>query len=118
MGRPLYAGLGGLGAAFLGSLCCTGPLIAVAFGVGAGLGSRFEPLRPLFGALMVGLFAVAFYAVYGRRPAAAGDESAACGPGEACAVPRNRTRDKAILWSAAVLALVFWTFPSWSKWLV
>ena len=115
----LVAALGAIGAAFLASLCCAGPLLFVAFGIGAGLASTFEPLRPVFTALTVALLAMGFYVVYGRRtePAGAGG-AAACGPDGSCAVPRNRRRDKILLWVAAVLALVFLTFPQWSKVLV
>ena len=117
-----WAGAGGVTAAFLGSLCCAGPLLFVTLGVGAGLASTFEPLRPLFAVLMFGLFGLAFYSVYGRRarPARVGrsDSSSAGGTATACAVPRNRGRERLILWLAALLALVLWTFPTWSRWLV
>lgn len=113
MRSGVLAGVGGIAAAFLGSLCCVGPLLFVAFGVGAGFATAFEPLRPLFGVLMLAAFAVGFNTVYGR-PA----RKVACAPGEVCSVPRSRTRDKLILWGAAVLALALWTFPSWSVWLI
>ena len=127
--RGLLASLGAVAAAFLASLCCVGPLAFVFFGVGAGLASTFEPLRPVFTALTLALLAVGFYVVYGRRPAAAvggpaGAAPDACGAdgcapvggsrAAACVVPRNRTRDKVLLWLATVLALVFLTFPQWS----
>ena len=67
MRTSLLAGTGGVLAAFLGSLCCVGPLLFVTLGVGAGLASTFEPLRPLFGALMVLLLGAGFWTVYGRR---------------------------------------------------
>lgn len=111
MSRALVAGLGGVAAALLGALCCAGPLIFVMFGVGAGLAATFEPLRPIFGAIMVGAFALGFYVVYGRRPSPVIE-----GSGAACEVPR--TREKAILCGALILALVLWTFPTWSVWLV
>lgn len=113
MRRGLLAGLGGVGAAFLGSACCVGPLLFVAFGVGAGFASTFEPLRPLFGAGMLVFLALGFHTVYGR-PA----RDVACAPGKACAALRSRTREKAALWAAALLALVLWTFPTWSVWLI
>lgn len=119
--RGLLASLGAVGAAFLASLCCVGPLLFVTLGVGAGVASRFEPLRPLFTALTLALLAVGFYLVYGRAPARAGEpapEGAACGPDGSCAVPRNRTRDKVLLWVATVVAIVFLTFPQWSLLLV
>ncbi len=132
MRKTALAGAGKVLAAFLGSLCCMGPLLFVTLGVGAGLASTFEPLRPLFAVAMLGLFAIAFYTVYGRRvaPGTLGQSGAstdggrvgeACATGadraagEACAVPRDRRREKVILWSAALLALVLWTLPTWSK---
>ena len=88
-------------------------------GVGAGLASTFEPLRPVFTFLAVALLAVGFYVVYGKRLAAAeGAPGAACAPDGTCAVPRSRARDKVLLWIAAVVALVFLTFPQWSVILV
>jgi len=118
----LWAGAGGVTAAFLGSLCCAGPLLFVTLGVGAGLASTFEPLRPVFAVLMIGLFGLAFYSVYGRRARPAkvdqGDSSIAGVAQTACAVPRDRGRERVILWLAALLALVLWTFPTWSRWLV
>ena len=111
--RTWLAGLGGIAAAILGTLCCAGPLIFVTFGVGAGLAATFEPLRPLFGVLMLGAFAIGFYTVYGKGPEPAFMERDSCAPGEACA-PRNRRREKVILWTAAVIAIVLWTFPTWS----
>lgn len=116
--RSVLAGSGGVAAAFLGALCCTGPLIFVTFGVGAGLASTFEPLRPLFGALMLAAFAVGFYAVYGRRRTAAAGGDARGDADAACEVPRSRAREKAILWIALVIAIILWTFPSWSVWLL
>lgn len=118
--RGLVASLGAVGAAFLASLCCVGPVLFVTLGVGAGLASRFEPLRPLFTALTLALLAVGFYVVYSHRPAAAGSGAtgAACGPDGVCVVPQNRTRDRALLWTATVVALVLLTFPQWSVLLV
>jgi mercuric ion transport protein len=125
----LWAGAGGVTAAFFCSLCCMGPLLFVTLGVGAGLATTFEPLRPVFEVVMVALFGLAFYSVYGRRagraavassgPATIGDGVGTTDAADAaCGVPRNQRRDKVILWLAAVLGLVLWTFPTWSKWLV
>jgi hypothetical protein len=116
--RALLAGSGAVGAAFLGALCCVGPLIFVTFGIGAGLAGTFEPLRPFFGVVMVLLFAIAFYTVYGKPPPSSTDEGTTSGGEAACAVPRSRTSEKAILWLAVVVAIVLWTFPTWSVWLV
>ncbi len=115
MRKTLFASAGGILAALLGSLCCVGPVLFVTLGVGAGLASALEPLRPVFGVLMVGLFGLGFYTVYGRRRATADATEASegeCASGTACAVPRSR--DKALLWGAVALALLRWTFPTWS----
>ena len=107
---------GGVGAAFLGAICCIGPLLFVTIGIGAGLASTFEPLRPIFGVIMVVLFGVAAYTVY-RKPRPAAD-GVACVTEDSCALPDTRGRDRKILWSAGVIALVLWTFPTWSVWLL
>ena len=119
-GRGLFAAVGAVGAAFVASLCCVGPLMFVAFGVGAGFASTFEPLRPIFTVLTVALLAVGFYVVYGRQSALAksGNTTAVCDADGRCSVPRNRTSDRVVLWTATVLALVFLTFPQWSLFLV
>jgi hypothetical protein len=132
MRRAFIAGVGGVTAALLGALCCVGPLLFVAFGVGAGLASTFEPLRPLFGGIMIAAFALGFHTIYRRSPApvpsaaSAGGDASACTvdggttgaaeilSGATCAVPRRRTRDAIVLWTALVLAVILWTFPSWS----
>jgi mercuric ion transport protein len=129
--RTVHATVGAVVAAFLASLCCVGPLLFVAFGVGAGLASTFEPLRPALTVLTVAFLAAGFYVVYGRRPAAvsmttgaatAAATGAGCvpdgTPDGTCAIPRNRGRDQVLLWVATVVALVLLTFPQWSLYLV
>lgn len=111
--RGLAASFAAVGTAFLAALCCIGPVLFVTLGIGAGLASRFEPLRPIFTILTVGLIAIGFYTVYGRRPAtAAGDVEGAC------IVPRSRRREKILLWIATLVALLLLTFPQWSRFLV
>lgn len=114
--RGLATSFGAVGAAFLASLCCIGPVLFVTLGVGAGLASRFEPLRPLFTILTVGLIAIGFYTVYGRRPATAAGPS--CDVDGACVVPPSTRREKMLLWIATFLALLLLTFPQWSRLLV
>lgn len=126
MRKAVVTAAGGVTAAFLASLCCVGPLLFVTLGLGAGLASTFEPLRPLFGVVMLGSLAAGFWAVYGRQrvPAPVPDcsrfdgDDPACRPAGACASPVRRRRDVAILWSATALALIVWTFPTWSLWLL
>lgn len=128
MSRSLSAAVGAVTAAFLASLCCVGPLAFVVFGVGAGLASTFEPLRPAFTLLTIALLAVGFYIVYGRQrvadavpgatPGVTAAQEVGCAPDGTCAVPRSRTRDKVLLWVATAVALAFLTFPTWSLLLV
>ena len=130
MRKSVLAGLGGVAAAFLASLCCIGPLLFVTLGIGAGLASTFEPLRPIFGVLMLALLGAGFWAVYGRRSALvkrvaavdtgeSGRESTlASEEATSCSAPTRRGRDVAILWSATVIAVVLWAFPTWSLWLL
>ena len=103
------AALGAVVAAFAASLCCIGPVLFVTVGVGASLGSSFEPLRPFLTALVVAALAVGFYTVYGRKAQPAG-----CAPAEACTVPTNRRRNKVILWTATVVTVVLWSLNYWS----
>jgi len=113
----LLASVGALGAAIFASLCCIGPILAVTLGVGAGLASTFEPLRPWFTGITAILLAAGFYVVYGRHPALQGGD-AGCAADGGCTVPRSRKRDKAILWTATVVAVTLWTFPYWSTLLI
>ena len=66
--------------------------------------------------ITVALIAVGFFTVYGRRRARADDPS--CTVDGSCVVPRNRSRDKVLLWIATLIALVLLTFPQWSGLLV
>lgn len=117
-GRGQLASVGGIGAAFLASLCCIGPLVFVAFGVGAGLASMFEPLRPIFTIVTILLLAVGYYTVYGKKgerlSGETGDAGAECAVNGSCELPAKRKSDKVILWVATVLAALLLTFPRWS----
>lgn len=113
------AGIGAVAAAMLASLCCIGPIVFVTLGVGAGLASRFEPLRPLFTLLTICLLGIGFYTVYGRRPAPRSEtcgapDGASHATGTSCSVPQHRTRDQFLLWGATILAVLVLTFPQWS----
>jgi mercuric ion transport protein len=94
------------------SICCIGPIVAVTFGMSslAAL-AKYEPLRPIFGAVTVVLLAVAFYVTY-KRPAA-------CEPGSVCAThggDRVQTINRAALWIGTAVAVAVFTFPTWSAW--
>lgn len=102
--------------AFGASVCCIGPIVAVMFGMTslAAL-AKYEPLRPIFGLITAALLAMAFYATY-RRPA-----ETECEPGSVCAThgpdPMQRMNRVAV-WIATVVAIVVFTFPTWSGWVL
>ncbi len=110
----LLSNFGAVGAGLASALCCVGPILYVSLGVGAGLASTFEPLRPWFlggAALFLGL---GFYGAYVHPPRS-------CEEGGVCETEtearRKRTRQRAMLWASTGLVLLFATFPTWSTWL-
>jgi mercuric ion transport protein len=110
MWKAIAAAVGAVSAAVGSTLCCAGPLVAVALGAsGAGLAGTFEPLRPYFlGATAVSLGG-GFWVL--RR-----EERRACQPGRMCATPWVRRTTRVALWAATALALLLATFPTWSAW--
>ena len=109
VGKTVLAATGGVVAALASTLCCAGPLVAVALGVsGAGLAATFEPLRPYF---VVGtVLALGSGFVVLRR-----EEKRACEPGTLCASPIVRRRMKWALWIATIISIPLLTFHWWSK---
>lgn len=103
-------------AAFLASVCCIGPLVLTALGVGigatgflagtAGFLKGLLPYRPWFIGLMVVLLGIAFFVTY-RTP------KNPCSADTNCAVPPGRRTQRIALWiiSAIAMALVF--APYW-----
>ena len=107
--KTVLAATGGVAAAVASTLCCAGPLVAVALGLsGAGLAATFEPLRPYFVAGTVLSLGVGFVVL--RR-----EERRACQPDTLCASPVTRRRMKSALWVATAIAIPLLTFPWWSK---
>lgn len=108
--RMMIAGLGAVTAAVGSALCCAGPLVAVALGVsGAGLAATAEPLRPWFLA-GAGLFLGTGFFVLRR------EERNACTAGRQCADPVVRSRMRRLLYVATAIAIIFMTWPTWSRW--
>lgn len=114
MEKTTLSNFGAVGAALASALCCVGPLLYVGLGVGAGLASTFEPLRPWFLAGAVLFLGLGFYGVYVRPPRT-------CEEGGTCETEdearRKRARHKVTLWTAAGLVVVFATFPTWVGWI-
>ncbi len=119
--KTVAASAGGVLAAFLGPLCCAGPVLfaTLGVGVGAGLAARFAPLRSLFGVLMLASFTLAYRRAYprpgGATPGADTGVDSAAGAPLACVAPGSRRRDRLLFWSAAVVALALWTSPLWAR---
>jgi len=109
--------IGGLSAALLASVCCIGPLVLAALGVGvgatgfladtAGVLKGLLPYRSAFIGLTILLLGIGFYLAY-RKP-----ESARCAPGEVCAQGNPKSGNRTWLWIMASLALVLVLAPYW-----
>jgi mercuric ion transport protein len=107
---------GGVIAAFLASLCCVGPLVLAALGVGvgatgflastAGALKALLPYRPFFIGLTALLLGVAFYMAY-RTP------KTVCAPGTSCGPGSVRSQHRAALWVVTALALALILAPYW-----
>ncbi len=110
------ASMGGIIAAFFASLCCIGPVVFAALGVGvgatgvlastAGFLKAFVPYRPFFIVVAVAAFGTGFYLVY-RKP------KIACNSESHCTVSQTRSKPVVILWIATVLTLFFVLSPYW-----
>ncbi len=97
---------GGALAAIGASLCCVGPLVLVSLGIGGAWVSwltTFEPVRPIFMLVTAALFGAAYWKLY-RAPEV-------CEPGEVCADPRVRSRQRTIFWTMLVVIVPLLAFP-------
>ena len=95
-------------AALAASVCCVGPLLLLALGVGGAWTSSLrviEPYRPLFIPLTLGFLGFAFYRAH-RRPV-----SAACNADGSCAVPRISRLNRVTLWVLTPIVLGLLAFP-------
>lgn len=100
---------GSLLSAITASLCCIGPLVAVALGAGGFAASAlFEKWRPVFLGVTFALLALAWYLTY-RKP------KAACEEGSTCATKPVAKWNKVVLWFATGVVLVTAAFPSLSS---
>ena len=93
-------------AAIGASLCCIGPLVLLALGIGGAWISyltALEPYRPIFiGVVLLFLF-LAFRKLY-LVPVT-------CAPGDACAVAATRRNQRIIFWIVTLLLIALLTFP-------
>jgi mercuric ion transport protein len=92
-------------ASLLASLCCIGPLLFAALGIGgAGALVKLERYRTYFTVATVLALGAGFYFTYRKPRAAQGD---ACG----CEVPQRRRIGRTLLWIATALVIGIWAFP-------
>ncbi len=100
---------GSILAAITASLCCIGPLVAVALGAtGFAASALFEKWRPVFLGVTFGLLALAWYLTYRKA-------KEACGEGSACATKPVSKWSKGILWFATAVVLITAAFPNFSS---
>ena len=88
------------------SLCCVAPLVLVTLGMGgAWLATltRFEPARPVFVVLTLGLLALAWRKLY--------RSAGACEAGRPCAAVAVQRRQRLVFWLVAGLLLLLLAFP-------
>lgn len=101
--RALTAGvLSAIGA----SVCCVGPLLLVALGIGGtwvGNLTAMEPYRPIFIGLTLLFLGLAFRKLY-LAPQV-------CAPGTPCADPRTIKRQRLTFWIVSLSLLVLLVIP-------
>lgn len=93
-------------AAIGASVCCVGPLLLLALGIGGtwiGSLTAMEPYRPFFIGLTLLFLGLAFRKLYRVAPA--------CTPGTPCAEPRTIKRQRQTFWIVAVLLLGLLAVP-------
>lgn len=96
---------GGLLTALGASVCCLGPVIALALGAtGFAASSWFSAGRPYFLAVAFALLAGAWYLTYRRR-------RRECSEGAACAPDTGRRMPKIALWIITAIAVPAALFP-------
>jgi len=91
----LGAAIFGVGGVLLAKVCCIGPIVLAAFGVGAGGAGAFSLgwLRWPLLAIAIGALGLAFHRVYARR--------------------RPSVASQIVVWSAAVLVGLAFVVPQW-----
>lgn len=101
---------GAVTAAFAASLCCLGPLVFAALGIGgAGMLVKFEAYRPYLATLTVILLGAGLYLTY-RRPRLARGTAAGTSACE-CERPAASRLARVALWVATVVVVILLAFP-------
>jgi mercuric ion transport protein len=110
------ASAGGLITALLASVCCIGPILFAALGIGAGVTGLWAsmagflktllPYRPWFIGLTALCFGISFSLAY-RAP------RGLCAPGSVCPPAASTWFTRRLLWTLAVLAVALISAPYW-----
>lgn len=98
--------LASVAAAIGASLCCVGPLVLLALGIGGswiGNLTAMEPYRPIFIGLTLVFLGLAFRQLY-LVPQV-------CAPGTPCANPNTIKRQRLIFWIVGILLLGLLAVP-------
>jgi len=98
--------IAGVLAAISASVCCVGPLVLLALGIGGSWISSLtamEPYRPVFIGMTLLFLWMAFRKLY-LVPQV-------CTPGTPCADPSTRQRQRLTFWIVAVLLLALLVLP-------
>lgn len=97
---------GGVIAGLAASICCIGPIVLVALGLGgaaAGLIAFFTPVRPVFiGLALLFLGLAAYRLFYVPR---------VCAPGTACADPRTLRNQRLLFIGGVIVVAALVAFP-------
>lgn len=98
----IAAALAAIGA----SLCCVGPLVLLALGIGGTWISyltALEPYSPIFSAITLIFLFMAFRKLYlvPRQ----------CTPGDSCALPNTLRNQRIIFWLVTIILIALITFP-------
>ena len=104
---PKWSLVGAVAAAVGASVCCLGPLLLLALGVGgAWIGNltAMERYRPYWMTIVLVFLGLAFFRVY-RKP-----REIACTSGSACSSDAGR-RNKVLLWIVTALVLGLLALP-------
>ena len=110
---PAWPMVGGVLAAIGASLCCAGPFVLLMLGISGSWISTlaaFDPFRPYFIVLVVGLFLWAGWKAY--RPL---DQCSADG---FCSAADNRRRYRRVFWLTSLIAAMLVSSPYWLVWLM
>ncbi len=95
-------------AAIAASVCCVGPLVLLALGIGGawvGNLTALEPFRPYLMGLTFIALGYAFYKIY-RKP-----KAEECAPGSYCANPKSDRINKIVLWTSTVFVILLLSVP-------